>query len=269
MEESWVSRKLAARGIMPSDPAAEGSAQPESEKRAADRRRDERRTGLASTARIACRGREQQVSVLNLSRRGAMIGGEIEASEGDRIAIQFQHCNPIHGTVRWVEDGRAGVEFAQQTALLIPAHWKLVSGRRRGEAPTGVGHKPRPPRHELLWECELIWDSGSAQVGLRNISAEGAMLDGAEDVPVGTEVTLVLKSAGDIDGKVRWARSGQLGLQFDRKFDLRKLLAPGDVDTDSAPSRSGALKPLYLESELDPNSPWAAPKEKLSRKDLG
>ena len=267
MEESWVSRKLAGRGITPSDPAADAASQPNAEKRATDRRRDERRTGLASTARIAFRGREQQVSVHNLSRRGAMIGGEIDASEGDRIAIQFQHCNPIHGTVRWVEDGRAGVEFAQQTALLIPAHWKLVSGRRQGEAPTS-GHKPRPPRHELLWECELLWDDGVAQVRLRNISAEGAMLDGTENVPVGTEVTLVLKSAGAIDGKVRWASSGQLGLQFDRKFDVRKLLAPGDVDTGSTPSRSGVLKPLYLESELDPSSPWAAPKEKLSRKEL-
>src|SRR5688572_15160758 len=260
-ETSWVSRKLAGRGIGPSGP--------DGEKRAADRRREERRTGVASTARIAIRGHEQEVSVHNLSRRGVMIGGEIDGKDGDRIAVQFPHCSPIHGTIRWVEDGRTGIEFARQTALLIPAHWRLVGGRRDGEAPTGADKKPRPPRHKLLWECELHWSRGADRVRLRNISPEGAMLDGSKNVPVGTEVMLVLKSAGTIAGKVRWARSGQLGLEFDRNFDIRKLLAPGGVDTGSAPSRPGILKPHYLESELDPSSPWAAKKDKFSRKDLG
>jgi hypothetical protein len=137
-EDGWVGRRLAQRiartaaseGQPAGGRAEAGLASPSNgDKRAAERRRDERRTGIASTARILFHGREHEVTLLNLSRRGCMIGCEIRAACGDRIAVEFPECNPIHGTVRWVEDGRTGIEFALQTAVLIPSHWRLAGGR--------------------------------------------------------------------------------------------------------------------------------------------
>jgi hypothetical protein len=199
-----------------------------------------------------------------------MIGAENGAASGDRIAIRFPDCNPLHALVRGSEGGRTGIEFAQQTALLVPSHWRLVGGRRAGEMPTGGARQSRPPRHKLLWPCELHWTRGVEQARLRNISTEGAMIDAAKSIPVGTEVVLALRSAGTVSGTVRWSRSGQIGLRFDRAFDIRKLMAPAGISASSgSPSRPGVLKPLYLESELDPSSPWAARREKLDPRDFG
>jgi PilZ domain len=270
-EESWAQRRLAQRGLARAAAEAGGEA-PDGgapEQRAADRRREARQTGPASRARVAFRGREHEVALLNLSRRGTMIGSDVGARAGDRIAIQFPECNPVHGVVRWVEDGRTGIEFANQTALLVPAHWR-VGGRRGSEAATGGEARSRPPRHKLLWECELYWGRGNDRARVRNISAEGAMIDGSRNVPVGTEVVLALRSAGTVSGTVKWSRSGQVGIQFQRPFDIRKVLAPAGINAQagSSPDRPGMLKPLYLESELDPSSPWAARQDKLRPQDL-
>lgn len=282
-EEGWVQRKLAGRlrraaeevataasgGAVASSPARVPPSIPD-EKRVADRRSEERRTGVTSRARVAFRGREHDVAVLNLSRRGAMIDAEVGAATGERIAICFPECHPIHGIVRWVDEGRTGIEFARQTALLVPANWRLVAGRRSGEAPSAAAPRTRPPRHKLMWECELHWTRGVERSRIRNISPDGAMIDGSRNVPVGTEVTLALRGAGTIAGTVRWCRSGQAGIEFERPFDLRKVLAPAGITTSAgSPSRPGMLKPLYLETELDPSSPWAARKDKLQRGDLG
>ena len=278
-DEGWARKRLArmqAAASAPSAPEIPNAPDPVSgdvpevsdDKREAERRREERRTGPAARARIVIGGRHEEVKLLNLSGRGAMIGASIDAQPGERIAIQFGDCNPIHGSVRWAREGRIGIEFARQTALLVPAHWRFVGGRRDGEAPPESEQKARAPRQKLMWECQLYWTRGAVPARLRNISTEGAMIDSSKDVPVGTEVMLALKSAGTLSATVKWCRSGQVGLKFEREFDLRKLLDPGRL-AGSDSGRPGVLKPLYLESEMDPSSPWAGQKDKLRPQDLG
>jgi hypothetical protein len=269
-DEGWAQRRLASRQTVPAPSVAQtaGESEPSDDKRAAERRREERRTGPASGARVVLRGRNNEVKLLNLSGRGAMIGSALAAESGERIAIQFADCNPIHGSVRWARDGRIGIEFARQTALLVPAQWRFVAGRRNGETPTDSPQRPRPPRQPVLWECELYWGRGTEPARLRNISAEGAMIDAAKNIPIGTEVVLALRSAGTVSGVVKWCRSGQVGLKFERAFDLRKLLDPGKLAAGAASGRPGVLKPLYLESEMDPSSPWAGQKDKLRPQDF-
>ena len=64
-------------------------------------------------------------------------------------------------------------------------------------------------------------------------------------------------------GHVRWCRGRQIGIQFAEPFDVASLAQP-------EPAREGfdLVKPDYLKSELDPNSPWAARWERLMAEDL-
>ena len=59
---------------------------------------------------------------------------------------------------------------------------------------------------------------------------------------------------------MRWSQDGRIGVRFAKAFDLQRL----------GKARRTAVKPLvkpeYLDSELAPDSPWAARRERFSIK---
>ena len=121
--------------------------------------------------------------------------------------------------------------------------------------------QPRPPRHSLFRRGTLRWTGGILPVRLRNISAEGAMIESGNEMAPDSEIEIDLSDGLRLVGKVRWSQDGRIGLKFDEAFDLRQLRGT------RRPS-STALTPDYLSSELDPDSPWAARQERLSIKDV-
>jgi len=255
---------------------------PRTEARTCNQRREDRHLNVVDGAELRFRGRKVEAAVVNVSRHGAMIEAPIDPRIGERMQIRFEGCNRTDCTVRWLRGGRIGLEFSQETVIQASATVKelIVSGRRAGEEqaapaePAAQAEQPhaaaparaeRPPRQSLLWKAVLHWDHGTFPVRVRNISAEGAMLEGREALPAGTGVVLDLADGGSVSGHVRWSRSGQLGVRFERRFDLRNLARP---ERPSTPSTT-LVKPRYLESELDPDSPWAAAWDKLSPGSLG
>lgn len=248
------------------EPSLAGLAIPRTETRTSNQRREDRHLNLADKAELRFRGRRLDVSVVNVSRHGAMIEAPIEPRIGERMQIAFAGCNRTDCTVRWLRNGRLGVEFAQETTVLAPAEVRelIVSGRRAGEREPPAEKPTRAPRQSLLWKAVLHWDHGTIAVRIRNISAEGAMLEGREELAADTGIVLDLGEAGAVSGSVRWSRSGQLGIRFDRRFDLRALARP-ERPAETSPA---LVKPRYLESELDPDSPWAAAWDKFTPEDF-
>jgi len=180
--------------------------------------------------------------------------------------LRFADCNP-QCFVRWLRDGRIGVEFSDETLVIAAKDVRelIIGGRRAGERPTLSLRKERAARQSLILMGELHWRSGSTAVRLRNISADGAMLDAQEDLAANSEVVLELPGVVAAPGEVRWCRSGQIGIRFDRPLDLAGL-ALGHHQ--QAPQSPHMLKPDYLKSELDPDSPWAARWQRLMAEDL-
>jgi len=121
--------------------------------------------------------------------------------------------------------------------------------------------EPRAPRHSLIRRAALRLGAGTLPVRLRNISAEGAMIESGDAMQPGSDVEL------DVDGirleaEVRWSQDGRTGLRFAESFDLRRL------GSARRKAQAGILLPDYLRSELDPESPWAARKERLTVKEV-
>lgn len=249
------------------EPSLAGFAIPRQETRSCNQRREDRLLNVVDRAELRFRNRKIEVAVVNVSRHGAMIEAAVEPRIGERMQIRFDDCNRTECTVRWIRNGRIGLEFSRETEILAPAAVKeaIVSGRRSGETPPEPDKVQRPPRQSLLWKAVLHWDHGTFAVRIRNISAEGAMLEGREELPVGTGIVLDIAEGGTACGTVRWARGGQLGVQFDARFDMRRLVRVEQV----AESSPALVKPAYLESELDENSPWAAAWDKFTPEDLG
>lgn len=306
--KSTQPRTPSLRGVRPAASGARArptdATQPEQRK--VERRQEPRPTGAAEQATVTFRQRELRVALLNVSRSGAMVAAEFLPKVGERLQVAFEGCNPTRCMVRWIRNGRIGLEFVKETTLLVPLDWKREpnGGRRDGELPTAAvpppepatarapivaapeavavapapaaaaeaaappGKPPRPARERVLWPCELFWDGGSSEVGLRNLSEKGAMVAGFRNLKPGTEVVLAFKSAGSIAGAVRWCRAGQVGIHFERRFDIAKLVDPRKLVRPKPSSRPGIVKPQYLETELEPDSPWAACWDKLEPRDF-
>ncbi|MDQ4088032.1 MAG: EAL domain-containing protein, partial [Pseudomonadota bacterium] len=126
----------------------------------------------------------------------------------------------------------------------------------------GDGVQPRPPRHSLIRRGLLHWRGAALPVRLHNISADGAMIESAEALASGSAVELDLSEGVRLPAQVRWSRDGRIGLKFGEAFDLQRL---GRSRGSAAPE---LLKPSYLQTELQPDSPWAARTDRLTIKDV-
>ena len=68
----------------------------------------------------------------------------------------------------------------------------------------------------------------SGEVRIRNISATGAMIDGVEfpKDPGNIDVLIELLEGQMFAAKVRWAKEGKAGLEFESRFNVEQLNAP-------------------------------------------
>lgn len=235
------------------------------EARVTDMRLEDRLRGIVESTTIVFRRRKQEVGVVNVSSRGAMIRGDLEPRIGEKIDLLFDGKNRTKCIVRWVREGRVGLEFVDETIL-----W---TSDRSSNGPVFQPEKPEPPaihavterepRQKLLRAGTLYWSGISIPVRLRNISGGGARVESGRELCPGSEVELDLGEAGFQVAEVRWSKDGQVGLRFAEAFDIESL-APSQ-QTERPPE---LLKPAYLETELQPDSPWAARFERLSLTDL-
>ena len=238
------------------------------EARRHNQRREDRHLNLVDRASIVFRRKRHEVGVVNVSSHGVMIDADIEPRVGERIEIRFEDCNPTLSFVRWIKGARIGLEFSDETVLIAPADIRelIVSGRRAGEqAPTIKVKSQRPPRSNLMLRGVLHCGLGSLEVKIRNISTNGAMIHCDEDLVVGSPVVIELAGGGAVaeEARVRWCRSGEIGLLFDRPFDMRLL-----ADPTPPSSRLRYVKPDYLATEGQEDSPWAARTQGLRHEDL-
>lgn len=94
-----------------------GTIIPRTQPRVTDQRSEDRRTDLVERAIITFREQEYLVPVVNLSSRGTMVECDILPRIGEAIVVQFEHCTRIHAFVRWVRDGRVGLNFGHEIIL--------------------------------------------------------------------------------------------------------------------------------------------------------
>ena len=90
---------------------------PRAQPRVAEQRAEARHDDLAPRAILSFRGQEHLVPVVNLSSRGTMLEAAILPRIGESVIVQFDGCTRIHAFVRWVRDGRIGLNFGHEIIL--------------------------------------------------------------------------------------------------------------------------------------------------------
>jgi hypothetical protein len=87
------------------------------EQRFVDQRCEPRLEGVVEGATLYFRGAEYHVPVVNLSSRGTMIESDVTPRLGESVVIAFDGYSPMHAFVRWVRDGRIGLNFGGEITL--------------------------------------------------------------------------------------------------------------------------------------------------------
>jgi len=82
-----------------------------------DRRCEDRQTGLVDSATLLFRGEAHQVTVVNISSRGTMVECALYPRIGETLMVEFDQCSRIQAFVRWVRDGRIGLNFGHEIVL--------------------------------------------------------------------------------------------------------------------------------------------------------
>lgn len=87
------------------------------EARTIDQRQEPRQEGLIDCATLFFRGGVHVVEVVNISSRGAMVESGLEPRLGESVIVRFNGCSPIHAFVRWIRDGRLGLNFGCELTI--------------------------------------------------------------------------------------------------------------------------------------------------------
>jgi hypothetical protein len=83
------------------------------ERRSTDQRREDRHWGVVDRAMLVFRRKKQLVRVVNVSSSGIMIESEIMPRIGEHVGIQFEGFERLQGIVRWVKQGRIGLDLGE------------------------------------------------------------------------------------------------------------------------------------------------------------
>lgn len=235
-------------------------------------------------------GRQQTVSLINLSGGGAMIEGAEGLKLWDRVLLQLGDCGQIEAAVRWIRGNRHGLEFAHETRIeasdedtarmlravisrafpdvvakakardqqAIPAH--LTQAAAEPASPDQREEVARDLRHPLIWSGLIHYSHNTYAVRLRNISEGGALIECECRLNVGGELLLELDPAGSFFATVNWAHGDTAGLKFQEAFDLQLLASATPTVADRR-----WVAPDYLRESHSANGPWA---QQWGRSDL-
>lgn len=87
------------------------------ETRTIDQRSEERQEGIFDCATLHFRGAVHIVPVVNISSRGTMIETDLMPRLGESVIIRFAGCDQVYAFVRWVREGRIGLNFGGELTI--------------------------------------------------------------------------------------------------------------------------------------------------------
>lgn len=92
----------------------DGGMIPRTVKRMLDERAEERVPASSGTAVMEFRGRNHVVRLVNTSASGAMVIFPLVPHIGEQVSLQLLDQGRVAARVRWVRDGRIGINFDGQ-----------------------------------------------------------------------------------------------------------------------------------------------------------
>ena len=211
--------------------------------RANNGRGEDRHRLTDERACVTHNGRTLDVELINLSGGGAMIAADFEPMLWDHVELNLGNHGRIECVVRWIRDGRIGLEFAHETRLDGPSDQIAIILRhviertfphlefpqKTNKAAEAEAREPGADdnragrRHPLIWTAILYHDYQTTKIRVRNISRTGAMIESETPVRVGAQPLLEISDSVSLSATVEWSVGDQAGLRFHEPFDMNML----------------------------------------------
>jgi diguanylate cyclase (GGDEF)-like protein/PAS domain S-box-containing protein len=113
-----------------------------------------------------------------------------------------------------------------------------ILNRNNGLA-VAQGHKSaRPPRATVLRTVVLAHNGRRQEARIRNIAANGAMIEGASGISADSWVFLDISNYGLVQANVRWADEDRMGVQFVPAIDMALFNSATAALAKQAPSQA-------------------------------
>jgi hypothetical protein len=109
-------------------------------------------------------------------------------------------------------------------------------------------------RHSLFLtaQCDLPQSRQKGSVRVRNVSAQGLMVEGLIRPEVGEPVVLMLRNIGRVEGMVAWARGDRFGVALAKDIEAQAVLArEGTVDEPRDYYQRGPLSTLRRDQDAE------------------
>jgi PilZ domain len=178
-----------------------------------ERRISERHLSLLRVGALTIGDRRELCLIRNISAGGMLIRAYSTIEQGARLSIELKQGEPISGFARWIQDETVGVTFDSPIDVL-----GLISA-------TNDGQRPRMPRMEVRCTAWVREGSDIHRMKASNISQGGIRVEGQVELPVGTDVIIVLNGLAPLPGSVRWQDGSAYGITFNRVIALPDLVA--------------------------------------------
>ena len=249
---------------------------PREEIRTHNHRFDDRHRLADEAVSVIHRGTAYPVELVNLSDGGAMIVAGFAPRLYDRVELSLGEGMPLDCAVLWLKGDRIGLEFAHETVIgasqsdregllravlrrSFPDYQPPTRAASEDELDQPADELPDPSaqsrrgerRHPLIWSGLLHVDHDSHKVRLRNISATGALIEGAGQIREGAELLLDLGNDLTLFARLLWVRGDQAGLAFDTPFAIERL---AEAKPEVASHRW--TPPSFLDGAARGHDPW-------------
>ncbi|HZU51412.1 MAG TPA: PilZ domain-containing protein [Sphingomicrobium sp.] len=127
---------------------------------------------------------------------------------------------------------------------------------------SSVSQNRRSNRSPVLLSAKIEVGGTEVSVVLRNLSSEGALIEGAELPPEGA-TTLFHRNELTVEGRIIWVEGRYAGLAFDRQLEREELLRnvpKPRQQVDSQFRRPGLACAPLSETDRKMVQMWAAPR---------
>lgn len=177
----------------------------------ADRRIGQRYMSVLQAGKIVTDTIQELCLIRNISSKGVMAEIFAPLNADIPVEIEFKTGAKVAGTVRWVEEGRAGIEFAKP----INMHEVL--------APVGGRMAPRAPRISIDSMASIGVGDVREKLQVFDISQGGVKVDAGINLQSGLDVIVEIKGLPVRASVVRWVSEQQAGISFNRVMPLDQV----------------------------------------------